>query len=58
MTGYPVMTFSRGRLVYEEGSFWESPDGAVVKCFRSRIKEKDRTFLFSEHYCRVLVIEE
>jgi len=35
MTGYPVMTFSRGRLVYEEGSFLGEPGwGRFVKCFR------------------------
>lgn len=35
MTGYPVMTFSRGRLVYEEGSFTGEPGwGRFVKCYR------------------------
>jgi len=35
MTGYPVMTFSRGRLVYKEGSFLGEPGwGRFVKCFR------------------------
>lgn len=35
MTGYPIMTFSRGRLVYEEGSFTGEPGwGRFVKCYR------------------------
>ncbi|MGI6586933.1 MAG: dihydropyrimidinase [Gracilibacteraceae bacterium] len=35
MTGYPVMTFSRGKLVYEEGSFKGNPGwGKFVKRYR------------------------
>lgn len=35
MTGYPVMTFSRGRLVYDSGKFVGEPGwGKFVKCFR------------------------
>lgn len=35
MTGYPVMTFSRGKLVYQDGSFVGEPGwGKFVKCFR------------------------
>lgn len=35
MTGYPVMTFSRGKLVFEEGNFTGEPGwGKFVKCFR------------------------
>lgn len=35
MTGYPVMTFSRGRLVYKDGNFTGEPGwGRFVKCFR------------------------
>jgi len=35
MTGYPVMTFSRGKLVYKDGKFVGEPGwGKFVKCFR------------------------
>ncbi len=35
MTGYPVMTFSRGKLVYEYGNFTGEPGwGKFVKCYR------------------------
>lgn len=35
MTGYPVMTFSRGKLVYEDGSFVGEPGwGKFVRCCR------------------------
>jgi len=35
MSGYPCMTFSRGKLVYEEGKFIGEPGwGKFVKCFR------------------------
>jgi dihydropyrimidinase len=35
MTGYPVMTFSRGKMVYEDGKFTGLPGwGKFVKCFR------------------------
>lgn len=35
MMGYPVMTFSRGRLVYKDGSFVGVPGwGRFVKCYR------------------------
>ncbi len=35
MTGYPVMTFSRGKLVYEDGRFTGEPGwGKFVKCYR------------------------
>ncbi len=35
MTGYPVMTFSRGKLVFKDGSFTGEPGwGRFVRCFR------------------------
>jgi dihydropyrimidinase len=35
MQGYPVMTFSRGRLVYKDGSFVGEPGwGKFVKCYK------------------------
>lgn len=35
MTGYPILTFSRGKLVFEEGKFTGKPGwGKFVKCFR------------------------
>lgn len=35
MSGYPVMTFSRGMLVYQDGRFTGEPGwGRFVKCFR------------------------
>ena len=35
LKGYPVMTFSRGKLVYENGEFLgESGCGRFIKCFR------------------------
>ena len=35
MAGYPVMTFSRGKLVYQDGNFTGEPGwGKFVKCYR------------------------
>jgi len=35
MTGYPILTFSRGKLVFEEGKFTGKPGwGKFIKCFR------------------------
>ena len=41
ISGYPIMVFSRGRLVYKEGSFVGSPGwGNFIKCGRHKISKE------------------